>query len=51
MGTKLGLSLYGTNIDSACAEEVIWTEERRRKGGWKKFHNDELPDLYSSANN
>ena len=33
-----------------CVEEMIWTEEGRGKGKWKRLHNEELNDLYSSPN-
>jgi hypothetical protein len=32
------------------AEENIWTEEGRGDRGWRKLHNEELHNLYSSPN-
>jgi hypothetical protein len=30
------------------AEEDIWTKRDEVTGGWRKLHNEELHDLYSS---
>jgi len=54
MGVKLGLSPKGTNICWGCLRTILrrifgsyreeWTEL------WRKLHNEELHDLYSSQN-
>jgi hypothetical protein len=31
------------------AQENVWTEEDEVTGGWRKLHNEELHDLYSSS--
>jgi hypothetical protein len=31
-------------------KENIWIEEGRKRGGWRKPHDEELNDLYSSPN-
>jgi hypothetical protein len=50
MGMKLGLLFYGKNIDFAL-RKLSGPKREDVKGDWRKFHNDELSDLYSSANN
>jgi hypothetical protein len=53
MGTKLGLSLLGRNIDSGFLRTVlrkIFGPRREEDGSWRKLHNDELHSLYSSPN-
>jgi GH43 family beta-xylosidase len=32
------------------AEENIWTQEAEGTGGWRKLHNEELHNLYSTPN-
>jgi hypothetical protein len=35
-------------IHSRWGVEDIWTKKRLMRGGWRKLHNEELPNLYSS---
>jgi hypothetical protein len=53
MGAKLGLSLWGRKIDRVSENKVlrkIFGPKREEDGPWRKLHNDELHDLYSSPN-
>jgi hypothetical protein len=53
MGAKLGLSLWGRNIDRVFENRVlrkIFGPKREEDGSWRKLHNDELHSLYSSPN-
>jgi hypothetical protein len=53
MGEKLGLSLCGMNKDRIFEKRVlrrIFGPKRGEDGSWRKLHNDELHDLYSSLN-
>jgi hypothetical protein len=54
MGAKLGLSLWGRNIDWRVSENRvlrrIFGPKREEDGSWRKLHNDELHSLYSSPN-
>jgi hypothetical protein len=53
MGAKLGLSLWGRNRLRVFENRVlrkIFGPKREEDGSWRKLHNDELHDLYSSPN-
>jgi hypothetical protein len=54
LGAKLGLSLWGRNIDCGFLGtrvlRKIFGPTREEDGSWRKLHNDELHDLYSSLN-
>jgi hypothetical protein len=53
MGAKLGLSLWGRNIDWGFLRTEYWGRYlalERMKTSWRKLHNDELHSLYSSPN-
>jgi hypothetical protein len=49
MGAKLGLSLCGRNIENRMLRK-IFGPKREEDRSWRKLHNDELHDLYSSPN-
>jgi hypothetical protein len=48
MGAKLGLSLWGRNIEFLRTVLRIFGPKREEDGSWRKLHNDELNSLYSS---
>jgi len=52
MGVKHGLlgETYAEGVWEFGAEENIWTLEGRGDRGWRKLHNEEINDLYSSPN-
>jgi hypothetical protein len=54
MGAKLGLSLLGKEHRLRVIENRvlrrIFGPKREEDGSWRKLHNDELHDLYSSSN-
>jgi hypothetical protein len=52
MGAKLGLSLWGRNMDRVFENRVlrIFGPEREEDRSWRELHNDELHSLYSSPN-
>jgi hypothetical protein len=54
MDVKLGLSLWERNIDWGFFENrvlrKIFGPKREEDGSWRKLHNDELRNLYSSPN-
>jgi hypothetical protein len=54
MGAKCGLSLWGEEHRLRVFENrvlrKIFGPTREEDGSWRKFHNDELHDLYSSPN-
>jgi hypothetical protein len=54
MGAKLGLSLWGKErslrvFDNGVLRN-IFGPKREEDGSWRKLHNDELHNLYSSPN-
>jgi hypothetical protein len=54
MGAKIGLSLWGRNIDLRVFENrvlrMIFGPKREEDESWKKLRNDKLHSLYSSSN-
>jgi hypothetical protein len=53
MGAKLGLSLWGRNRLRIFENRVlrrIFGPKREEDGSWRKLHDDELHNLYSSPN-
>jgi hypothetical protein len=53
MGAKLGLLLWGRNIDRVFEKRVlrrIFGPKREEDGSWRKWHNNELHILHSSPN-
>jgi hypothetical protein len=54
MGVKLGLSYQLKSIDWGCSRTVLRRifEPKRDEvtGKWRKLHNEEFRNLYSSAN-
>jgi hypothetical protein len=54
MGVKVGLWHYGKNTDWGCLRTGCWgrifgPKRNEATGGWRKLHNEELKNLYSST--
>jgi hypothetical protein len=54
MGVKLGLSHRGRNrlrlFDNRALRKIIGLARDEVRGEWRRLHNEELYDLYSSTN-
>jgi hypothetical protein len=50
MAVKLGLSHYEKKTDWGCLSRIFGPKLEEVEGGWRRLHNEELHDLYTSPN-